>query len=159
MGRGWWYKTLWETALSEVPYFWERSNFPRIWFQDLRFRIWGLKINHLNAHNFMLQECFFFHYYLATSTTNWAQIFTGLLFNAYVETGPNSIELLKHKILHKQQNPCLVKSDYRPRLHSIVMLSKQRLNTSHKQCIWHEILASNISKTSKLFSCLSKFCA
>ena len=29
--------------------------------------------------------CFFFHYNLATSTTNWAQIFTGLLFYAYVE--------------------------------------------------------------------------
>ena len=28
---------------------------------------------------------FFFHSYLATPTTNWAQIFTGLLFYAYVE--------------------------------------------------------------------------
>ena len=28
---------------------------------------------------------FFFHYYLATSMTDWAQIFTGLLFYAYVE--------------------------------------------------------------------------
>ena len=37
----------------------ERSNFPRIWFQDLRFRTWGLKINHLNAHNFVWQGCFF----------------------------------------------------------------------------------------------------
>ena len=27
----------------------ERSNFPRIWFRDLRFRTWGLEINHLNA--------------------------------------------------------------------------------------------------------------
>jgi hypothetical protein len=29
---------------------------------------------------------FFFHYYLATSTTNWAQIFTGLLFYACLDT-------------------------------------------------------------------------
>ena len=28
---------------------------------------------------------FFFNYYLATSTTDWAEIFTGLLFYAYVE--------------------------------------------------------------------------
>ena len=37
--------------------------------------------------------------------------------------GHNFIELLKHKILLKQTNPCSVKSGYRPRLHSIVMLS------------------------------------
>ena len=47
-------------------------------FQDLRSRIWGLDIKHLKAHNV-------FHYYLATSKTNWAQIFIGLLFYAYVE--------------------------------------------------------------------------
>ena len=29
--------------------------------------------------------CFFFHYYLPTLITDWAQIFTGLLFYAYVE--------------------------------------------------------------------------
>ena len=74
--------------------------------------------------------------------------------------GPNFIELLKHKILLKQTIHCLVKSDlFRPRLHSIVMLSKQRLNTSHKQCIWHEILASNMCKMSELFSCLRKLFA
>ena len=72
--------------------------------------------------------------------------------------GPNFIELLKHKSLLKQKNPGLIKSDYWPRLHSIVMLSKQQLhvNTSHKQCIWHEILASNMCKIGELFSCLSK---
>ena len=31
------------------------------------------------------KDVFFFHSYLATPTTNWAQIFTGLLFCAYVE--------------------------------------------------------------------------
>ena len=77
--------------------------------------------------------------------------------SSHQKPGPNFIELLKHKILLKQKNPCLVKSDYRPRLHSIVMLSKQQLNTSHKQCIWHEILASNMCKISELFSCLSNF--
>ena len=39
--------------------------------------------------------------------------------------GPNFIELLKHTILLKYNNPCLVKSDYRPIPHLIVMLSKQ----------------------------------
>ena len=43
----------------------------------LRYRNWGLEIKHLKAHNFLWQGCFFFHYYLATPTTNWVQIFTG----------------------------------------------------------------------------------
>ena len=73
--------------------------------------------------------------------------------------GPNFMELLKHKILVKQKIHCLVKSDYRPRLHSKVMLSKQQLNTSHKQCLWHDILASNMCKISELFLCLRKFVA
>ena len=60
--------------------FWWKSIFPRICFRDLKFRIWGLEINHLKAHNFVWQGCFFFHYYLAILTTDWAQIFTGLLF-------------------------------------------------------------------------------
>ena len=33
----------------------------------------------------MWQGCFYVHINLATTTTNWAQIFTGLLFYAYVE--------------------------------------------------------------------------
>ena len=32
---------------------------------------------------------FFFHYYLATSTTNWAQMFTGLLFCAFCWDTPS----------------------------------------------------------------------
>ena len=71
----------------------------------------------------------------------------------WFSSGPNFIELLK------QKNPCLVKSDYQPRLHSIAMLSKQQLNTTHKQCIWHDIFASKMWKISELFSCLSKFFA
>ena len=81
MGRGWWYKTLWETAPLKWHSLWERSNFPRIWFQDLWFRIWGLKINHLHEHDFVWQGCFFFHYYFATLLTNWAQIFKGFLIS------------------------------------------------------------------------------
>ena len=50
----------------------ERSNFPHIWFGDLKLRTWGLEIKHLKAHNSVWQGCFFFHYYLATSMTNWA---------------------------------------------------------------------------------------
>ena len=45
----------------------ESSNFPRIWFQDLVFRIWGLETKHLKAHNSMwqgsllTQVCYFWH--------------------------------------------------------------------------------------------------
>ena len=86
MGRGWWYKTLWETAPSmKCHSFRERSNFPRIWFRDLRFRTWGLEIKHMKANNLVWQGCFFFHYYLANWTTDWAQICTGWLFYVYVE--------------------------------------------------------------------------
>ena len=35
----------------------ERRHFSRIWFWDLRFRIWGLKIKHLKAHNFVWPWC------------------------------------------------------------------------------------------------------
>ena len=58
--------------------------------------------------------------------------------------GPNFIELLKHKILLNQIR-------LPPRLYSIVMLSKQHKNTSHKQCIWYDIFASSMCKISKLF--------
>ena len=44
----------------------------------------GLEINFLNAHNFVWQGYFFFHYYLASSMTDWAQIVTGLLFYAFM---------------------------------------------------------------------------
>ena len=33
------------------------------------------------------------------------------------QPGPIFMELLKHKILLRRTNPCLVKSDYRPGLH------------------------------------------
>ena len=42
----------------------------KLWFRDLRIRFWGHEIKHLKVHNFVWQGCFFFHYYLATSTTN-----------------------------------------------------------------------------------------
>ena len=35
----------------------ERSNFPRIWFRDLRFRVWGLEIEHPKAHNLVWPWC------------------------------------------------------------------------------------------------------
>ena len=72
-----------KTAPSEVTYFRERSNFPRTWFRDLGNRFWGIEIKHLKAHNSCDRGVFVFHYYLATSATNWDQIFTGLLFYAY----------------------------------------------------------------------------
>ena len=49
---------------KQLPLKWrsfpERSNFPRIWFRDLRFRIRRLEIKHLKAHNFVWQGCFSF---------------------------------------------------------------------------------------------------
>ena len=38
----------------------------------------------LKAHIVMQQRCFFCPYYLANLMTNWAKIFTGLVFYAYV---------------------------------------------------------------------------
>ena len=37
-------------------------------------------IMYLKAHQFLQQGCFFFRYSFATSVTNWAQLFTDLLF-------------------------------------------------------------------------------
>ena len=84
-------ESCWKQCEKQLPLKWrcifrERSNFPRIWFRDLRTRFWGLEIKHLIAHNFVWQGCIFFHYYLATSTTNWAKICTGLLFYACWDT-------------------------------------------------------------------------
>ena len=98
LSRGWWYKHCEKRLPLKCLSFRERSNFPRIWFRDLGFRIWGLEINHLNAHNFVWPGWFFFHYYLATSTTNWAQIFTGLLFYAYV-----AIHLMRRRVFDNYQ--------------------------------------------------------
>ena len=72
--------SLWSDLVFE-----KKGNFPRIWLRDLMFIIWGPEIKHLKAHNFVWRGCFFFHSSIATSTTNWVQIFTGLLFYAYVE--------------------------------------------------------------------------
>ena len=38
----------------------ERINFQRVWFWDLRFRIWGLEIKHLKAHYFDVTRAYFF---------------------------------------------------------------------------------------------------
>ena len=59
----------------------------------------------MKAHNFLWQGCFFFHYYRATSTTDWAQIFTGFLFYAYVEVHqvrrlPICASILQRRFLH-----------------------------------------------------------
>ena len=57
MGNG----SLWSNVV-----FSKGGHFSGIWFRDLIFRIWDLEIKHLNAHNFVWQFFFFFHYYLAT---------------------------------------------------------------------------------------------
>ena len=58
--------SLWSNIAFE-----KKNLFPRIWFLNLRVRFWGPEIKHLKAHNFVWQGCFFFHYYLSTSVTNW----------------------------------------------------------------------------------------
>ena len=73
----WQYKFVLFSSLKGCKIVQERSIFHRIWLRILKFRIWVLEIKHQKAHNFVWQGCFFFHYYLATSTTDWAQIFTG----------------------------------------------------------------------------------
>ena len=56
MRRGW-------HCEKRLPLKWsgfrERSNFPWIWFRNLRIRIWGLGIKHLKAHSFVWQWCVF----------------------------------------------------------------------------------------------------
>ena len=56
------------------------------WLQDLRNIFGGLDIKHVKAHKLVWQGFFFFHSYLATSMTDWARIFTGLLFYACWDT-------------------------------------------------------------------------
>ena len=43
---------LWRDGVFE-----KKSNCPQIWFLNLRFRIWSLKIKHLKAHNFVWPWC------------------------------------------------------------------------------------------------------
>ena len=78
-------KTLWQ----QCDVHWSKRCHPhkkKTQYKTMTMRpFWGLKIKHLKAHNFKWQGCFFFGYYLTTSTTNWVQIFIGLLFCACVE--------------------------------------------------------------------------
>ena len=81
-----------------------------VWENEVIFtqRIWiweasGMKsFSGIPKHKFYATTCAFtLNYFLATSMTNWAQIFTGLLFQAYWETtsedglGPVSNEISK----------------------------------------------------------------
>ena len=49
----------------------ERRNFPQIWFRDLRY--FEVSKSSIWKHTFWWQWCFFFHCYLGTFTTDWAQ--------------------------------------------------------------------------------------
>ena len=48
-------------------------------FHEFHFETSDLEFE-VSKHTTSWQGCFFFHNYLATSTTNWAQIFTGLSY-------------------------------------------------------------------------------
>ena len=54
-----------------------------------------------------------------------------------VISGANFNELLMHIILLKQNGPSLVKSDYRPILHSIFILSKQQCQSQAMHMAWN----------------------
>ena len=73
MGRGWYYKTLWETALTEVVFkkdVMSPSNIKRFTPEAFHYA------SEVKAYKYLQQGCFFFfHYSLATPMTNWVQIF------------------------------------------------------------------------------------
>ena len=81
MGRGW-NSSLWSNVIFEKEVIFHEFDFET---SDLEFEVTKSSICPVNEHNFGWQGCFFFHFYLATSSTNWAQIFTGFLFYANVE--------------------------------------------------------------------------
>ena len=78
---------MWETAPSEVTKFSRKKVIVHEFDFDTSDLEFEVSIKHLlKAHNCVWQGCFFFfHYYLATSTTDWVQMFTCLLFYAYVK--------------------------------------------------------------------------
>ena len=47
--------SLWSNLVFEK----KKSNFPRIWFRDLRFRIWGLEIKHRKRTQLPVTRMFF----------------------------------------------------------------------------------------------------
>ena len=51
--------------------------FIKFYLETSDLELWGLEIMHLKVHNSVWQGCFFFHYYLPTLMTDWAQIFKG----------------------------------------------------------------------------------
>ena len=88
--ESWWkYKTLWESnssLWSHVVFEKEVNNCSLKYLNQIRDFSWGLEFKHLKAHNFYDKRVFFFfNYSLATSTTNWVQIFKGLLLFAFDE--------------------------------------------------------------------------
>ena len=126
------YKTLWETAQSEVGSFRERSNCPRVWYRDLRIRIWGLEIKHLKAHLLRVTRCFFFHYDIATSTNSWTQIFTGLFFCAYVE-----IHLVKRLVFDNYQTcPLYLMTTKTKETKSNIIMKKKTHNKKYHLKEW-----------------------
>ena len=70
------------------------------------------EIKHLEAHNFVWQVCFFFHSYRATSTTNWAQIFTGSLFYACWDTPSEKAGLWQLPQVSSVFNPLYLSSTH-----------------------------------------------
>ena len=64
--------------------------------KDTIHQAWSLFIMHLKAHKFVQQCCLFLHYSCATLTTNgnWVQIFTDLLFYAYMYVGKHQVRCL-----------------------------------------------------------------
>ena len=91
--------SFYKTNLKPIMTKWEKSSLKRLLVLELKICFWGnfslkktsgLKpfIRHLKPHKVLQQGCFFCHYSLATSTTNWAKTFRGLLFYAYIWNAP-----------------------------------------------------------------------
>ena len=75
--------SLWSNVVFEKEVIFHEFDFET---SDLEFEVSKSSIwKHTTLCDMCDKVVFFFHYYLATSTTNCAQIFTALLFYAYVE--------------------------------------------------------------------------
>ena len=95
-GHYWWLlkitvyiNTFWKRAMESCNVVFKKEVIYHSSYKILQLKTLNIR---LKAHKVMQQGCFFFRYYLATSTTNLAQIFTGLLFYAFV--GIHQVRLL-----------------------------------------------------------------
>ena len=78
--------------------FWEISNFPLIWFWDLKFRTWGLKIKHQKAYKFVWRRVFFHRFVILCIWWDTPSEETGLwqlsiVSSVFKHNSPNQFDL------------------------------------------------------------------